>query len=166
MILGMTPVLTSAQTKENRKGFGTLTSISVLTFIVFAVMVQPPIANFVGAMFVGVGGMLMVGIRFFQQNAARALEEAEKVSPNKAPTLRAPWGSRPVTALVSWVKRPSSAARNAERERVKAEKSEAMAIKKAVEAFEDLGFGLLGLGGLIVAASALQGCIDVLFGSA
>ncbi len=164
----MTPVRTSTQTnqtKENRKGFVALISISVLTFVVFAVMAQPPIANFVGAMFVGVGGMLMVGIRFFQQNAARAVEDAKEANPDKAPALKSPWGSRPITAMVGWVKRPSSAARKAERERLKAEKSEAAAIQKSVEAFEDLGFGLLGLGGLIVAAAALQGCIEAIFGT-
>ncbi|ABM09646.1 hypothetical protein AAur_3190 [Paenarthrobacter aurescens TC1] len=109
--------------------------------------------------------MLMVGIRFFQQNAARAAEEANEASPDKTPALKLPWGSRPITAMVGWVKRPSSAARKAERERVKAENDKTAAIRKAVEAFEDLGFGLLGLGGLIVAAAALQGCIQAIFGT-
>lgn len=102
-----------AQTKHKRRkrqGFLTLIVISLILFVIFA-GAPSAVGTFIGAVMVGAGGMVMVGIRIFQQNAAREVEETREAQEAEAGTkqagARAPWGSSVATKIVGWVNSPS-----------------------------------------------------------
>lgn len=149
MILGMTSLQDAKQAKENKQSFVILGLISILIPVIFTALTSASIANFLGALFVGIGGWVMVLIRQAQQNADRA-EQLQQGSVPKPPR-----GSQITAAIIGLAKLPSRA-RKAERERIKAADDKKAAFKNAVADAEDLGFGLLGLGGLMVAAGALR----------
>lgn len=146
----MTSLRNPERTKGNRQSFVVLVLIPILVLVIFTALTSASVANFLGATFVGIGGWVMVLIRQAQQNAARAAQSAQ------GSALKPPRGSWFTAAIVGLVKLPSRSARKAEREKIKADNDQAAAFKKAVEDAEDLGFGLLGLGGLMVAAGAFR----------
>lgn len=139
--------------KESRWSFVALGLIAIFIPVVFFFLTSADVANFFGALFVGLGGWVMVLIRQAQQNADRA----ERLEQGSAP--KPPGGSRITALIVGVAKLPSREARKAERKKIEEASDKKAAFKNAVSDAEDLGFGLVGLGGLMVAAGALRSLI-------